>query len=81
MRSRPTKWIRFNPDSYRKAGQLQDVPTATRLKRLLQEIRTQPAQDFQLVYLYYNEDCNGELEICGHKDYDLLWHNKYVLCQ
>ena len=64
-RSRPTTWIRYNPDTYRVNKKIQKVSDKQRHQRLLALIKTVPKCDFEVRYLYYNVDkkqCVGNFQ-------------------
>ena len=68
-RSRPTTWIRYNPDTYRVNKIIQKVSDKKRHERLLELIKTVPKCDFEVRYLYYNVDKNNVLELFSDAEY------------
>ena len=68
-RSRPTTWIRYNPDTYRVNKKIQKVSDKKRHERLLALIKTVPKCDFEVRYLYYNVDKNNVLELFSDAEY------------
>ena len=51
----PLRFVRFNPDCFGVGGQLAEVPQSERHARLLRAIREPPRQDFEVVYLCYDQ--------------------------
>ena len=51
----PLRFVRFNPDCFGVGGQLAEVPQSERHARLLRAVREPPRQDFEVVYLCYDQ--------------------------
>ena len=51
----PLRFVRYNPDCFGVSGQLAEVPQSERHARLLRAVREPPRQDFEVVYLCYDQ--------------------------
>ena len=49
------RFVRYNPDCFGVGGQLAEVPQSERHARLLRAVREPPRQDFEVVYLCYDQ--------------------------
>lgn len=69
--SRKTKFIRFNPDAYRRGEQLLKLSFETRMQVLEDCIREPPTTEFSVEYLFYDEEDedNEDLVIFSHEDF------------
>ena len=79
--TRPTLWIRFNPDSFKINGQNQKIPKKERFHQLCQEIckeRPNLKDGFRILYMYYDLDDNLELKILEDDDYP-EWFKPMIL--
>jgi len=65
-------FIRFNPDAYRKDGELINIPKTKRFKKLKQIMETYtPTKPFEILYMYYDLE-DGDLQRKSHKDWNHL---------
>jgi hypothetical protein len=68
--SRPTLWLRFNPDGYKVGGVVRRTPKKVKLAQLVDTIRTLRLKaHFAVQYLYYDVDERGVLELCSDPQY------------
>ena len=62
------KLIRFNPDGYTLGGKAQKTPQKERRATLLQELAREPASQFEIRYLYYDQATQLP-DVCSDSDY------------
>ena len=68
--NRPSVWIRYNPNAYRKAGVPIYISKETRHACLLESIHKPTSKPFEVRYLFYDTDGDGLPEIFNHPDFN-----------